>query len=323
MSVTLVPGVEAPDFPLFDGYQGKTRILVFFPASFVLQNSKKLEQYFEKNSVFTEKDAVSFYISDLGQKEWESLIKTFEAKVGIFYEEDDEKSIAKSYRSIASNQDIEPSVFIIDPVGVIRRIYAAEKYPDLPNPALIGRFLAKFNQLPTPLPIDELDWIYGNQQAKITMIKYGDYQCKPCAQATGVLQEVMKKYNDNVRFVFRHLPLRHTHPLAQEAAESAEAAGNQGKFWEMHYLLYQQNAEVDRDRLLSLAKGLKLDMEKFTTELNNRTHKDSVNSDFKSAVKNKIKLPATLFINGELFEGPKNLETISKRIEALIDCYKT
>jgi protein-disulfide isomerase/peroxiredoxin len=321
MSFTMQPGMEAPMFSALAQTKDKMRVLVFFPAGFVAEQQKKLELYFAKNRDFNEKGVSVIYISDTKTDVWQELIGQSSETNQVFFESDLEHSIAQLYGLISDQGSFAPAVFIIDTIGNVRKVYDSEKYPDLPNPAAVFRVINKFNELPKPLPVSENDHIYGAKDAKITLIKYGDYQCKPCAQASPVIQAVMEKYATNARFVFRHLPLRNTHPLAQEAAEAVEAAGNQGKFWEAHYALYALKGELQKGDITGLPAKLDLDVERFQFELEIRKYQETVNFDFKNAVKNKIKLPATLLINGELFEGAKTVESISQRIEALKQGY--
>jgi peroxiredoxin len=322
MSFTMQPGMGAPMFSSLVQTKEKMRVLVFFPANFIAQHQKKLDLYFAKNRDFNEKGVSVIYVSDTKTDVWQELIGSPSEPNQVFFESDPEQSIAQFYGSISDLGRIAPAVFVIDTIGNIRKVYDSAKYPDLPNPAAVFRVINKFNELPRPLPVRENDHIYGAKDAKITLIKYGDYQCKPCAQASPVIKAVMEKYAKAARFIFRHLPLRNTHPLAQEAAEAVEAAGNQGKFWEAHYALYALKGELQKEDITGLPAQLNLDAERFQSELETRKYQDTVNFDFKNAVKNKIKLPATLLINGELFEGPKTVESISQRIEALKQSYE-
>jgi peroxiredoxin len=322
MSFTMQPGMEAPLFSSLAENKEKMRVLVFFPANFMAENQKKLDLYFAKNRDFNEKGVSVIYVSDTAPDVWQTLIGSPSEENQVFFEKDPEGIIAETYGTISDQSHIAPAVFIIDTIGIVRKVYDSEKYPDLPNPAAVFRVINKFNELPRPLPVRENDHIYGAKDAKITLIKYGDYQCKPCAQASPVIQAVMEKYATAARFIFRHLPLRNTHPLAQEAAEAVETAGNQGKFWEAHYALYRLKGELQKEDITGLPAQLDLDAERFQSELEARKYQDTVNFDFKNAVRNKIKLPATLLINGELFEGPKTVESISQRIEALKQGYE-
>lgn len=118
--------------------------------------------------------------------------------------------------------------------------------------------------------------------------------------------------------IHRHLPLRHTHPLAQLAAEAAEAAGAQGRFWAMHDRLFAAGDALTREHLLRYAAELGLDLARFTVELDNHVHEPAVAEDFKRAVAGGIKLPPALFINGVLYEGAATGQALRERIETLL-----
>src|SRR5258705_8279132 len=113
------------------------------------------------------------------------------------------------------------------------------------------------------LPVTERDHIQGPASAPITLVEYGDYQCPYCGAAYPVVKRLQKKMGKNLRFVFRNFPLTQAHPYAMVAAEAAEAADLQGKFWEMHDLLFEQQQSLSPDIIPEWAKKIGLDVEKF------------------------------------------------------------
>jgi protein-disulfide isomerase len=117
-------------------------------------------------------------------------------------------------------------------------------------------------------PVDaRRDHVRGPTDAPLTLVEYGDFECPFCGRATGVVHELRERFGDELRYVFRHLPLGDVHPHAELAAEAAEAAGAQGRFWEMHDLLFQHQAELETEDLVGYAGRLGLDMERFTRDL--------------------------------------------------------
>src|SRR5690349_20302005 len=100
------------------------------------------------------------------------------------------------------------------------------------------------------LPVSERDHIVGPESAPVTLVEYGDYECPYCGAAYLILNQVFQVMGDNLRFVFRHFPLTQIHPHAETAAESAEAAGAQSRFWEMHHLLYSNQQSLDPQYLV-------------------------------------------------------------------------
>ena len=231
-------------------------------------------------------------------------------------------AISKRYGATSLDQLVFPAVFVIDEEGLIRRVYESSKYPNLPNPAMVTRAIKKMAGVPKPTPVTQNDWQLGPPDAPVVLIEYADYQCGPCQETYRLLKQITSAFGDEVLWVHRHLPLRHSHPLARGAAEAAEAAGThtQGKFWEMHDRLFEAEGALERRQLLGYARELGLDVGRFTDDLDNRRFKDAVNEDFKAAVRNKIKLPPALFINSLPLEGARTREVICARIESLLVC---
>ena len=118
------------------------------------------------------------------------------------------------------------------------------------------------------LPVsEERDHVLGDPRATVTLVEYGDFECPHCGQAHLVLNTLMKLYGDQVRLVYRHFPLTQVHPHAERAAEAAEAAGAQGKFWEMHDKIFADQAHMDRPTYEKYAGELGLNMSKFKAAL--------------------------------------------------------
>lgn len=166
----------------------------------------------------------------------------------------------------------------------------------------------------TPPVSDEIDHILGATTAPVTLAEFGDYECPHCGRAHGILKVLMDRAPNGVRLVFRNFPLTQLHPYAQAAAEAAEAAGAQGKFWEMHDMLFEnQNALEDED-LLAYASELGLDMTRFQTEILQGTHAARVREDVISGVRSGVNGTPTFFINGLRHDGPWDLASLSAAI---------
>jgi protein-disulfide isomerase len=148
------------------------------------------------------------------------------------------------------------------------------------------------------LPIREQDHVHGPESAPLTLVEYGDYECPACGQLFVILRDVQETLGDRLRIVYRHYPLSGAHPHAQEAAEAAEAAGEQGRFWEMHDLLFQHQASLKRKDLLGYAESLGLDMPRFRSELTGSMYRDRVREDFRHGVQNGVYGTPGLFLNG-------------------------
>jgi protein-disulfide isomerase len=153
------------------------------------------------------------------------------------------------------------------------------------------------------IPVSEDDHIQGPPDAPVTLVEYGDFQCPYCRAAHFVIKNVQADMGDDLRFVFRHMPLTQVHPMAEVAAEASEAAAAQGKFWPMHDGLYENQDALSPNLIMALAKRMGLDMQRFTDDLQNHRHRDKVRGDFMGAVRSGAAGTPTFFINGERYEG--------------------
>jgi Na+/H+ antiporter NhaA len=158
------------------------------------------------------------------------------------------------------------------------------------------------------------DHIRGPGAAPLTLIEYGDFECPFCGTATGVIDELRARMGDDLRYVFRHLPLTDVHPHAELAAQAAEAAGAQGRFWEMHDLLFKHQDELELSHLVGYASELGLDIERFTRELESGRHLSRVLEDVSSAEESGAREAPTFFIGTRRHTGPYDIETL---LEAL------
>ena len=163
-------------------------------------------------------------------------------------------------------------------------------------------------------PIDRTDHMLGPEDAPVTLVEYGDFQCPYCRAAHFYLQNVLATMGNDMSFVFRHMPLTQVHPMAQLAAEAAEAAGAQGKFWPMHDLIYENQDRLSPALLTRLGQRLGLDMQRFTDDVASHRFLPKVKEDFMSAVRSGAAGTPSFFINGELYEGSFDDEAL---IEAL------
>jgi protein-disulfide isomerase len=165
------------------------------------------------------------------------------------------------------------------------------------------------------LPIDGRDHVLGAPDAPSTLVEYGDYQCPHCGLAHPIVGEVQRRLGRQLRFAFRHFPLAEIHPYAQPAAEAAEAAGAQGKFWEMHDLLFTNQAALSPPDLLRYATALGLDVTRFASELTDRVWEPRVREDFMSGIRSGVNGTPTFFVNGLRHDGLWDADAL---IEALL-----
>ncbi len=166
----------------------------------------------------------------------------------------------------------------------------------------------------------ETDHMRGATSSPVILIEYSDFQCPACAAYFPMVEKMVSENADKLTFVYRHFPLTQQHPNAIPSAKAAEAAGKQGKFWEMYELLFinQKNwAESKTAKIIfeSYAKDLKLDMEKYAIDLESKETTDKITADQKSGYKAKVDSTPTFYINGQKIKNPQNNEQFKKLIE--------
>jgi Na+/H+ antiporter NhaA len=161
----------------------------------------------------------------------------------------------------------------------------------------------------------ERDHIRGPLDAPVTVVEYGDFECPYCGQAEPVVRELLRDFGD-VRYVWRHLPLNDVHPNTQVAAEAAEAAADQGAFWEMHDLLLANQDALRPADLMGYAEQLGLDVERFTNDLREQTGAARVAEDVDSADLSGVSGTPTFFINGRRHYGAYDIATLSAAVRA-------
>ena len=167
----------------------------------------------------------------------------------------------------------------------------------------------------TPL-VSQRDHQQGPETAPVTLVEYGDYECPYCGEAYPIVKEIQRRLGDRLRFVFRNFPLTQSHPHAEHAAEAAEAAAVQGKFWEMHDSLFEHQRALGDAHLVQYAVALNLNEERFVREMTEHVHTNRVHEDFLSGVRSGVNGTPTFFINGVRHDDTYELETLLAAIEA-------
>jgi protein-disulfide isomerase len=165
------------------------------------------------------------------------------------------------------------------------------------------------------LPIRPLDHAHGPEDAPYTLVEYGDYECPDCGRLYVTLRNLQSDIASRLRVVFRHYPLSGIHHHAQQAAEAAEAAGAQGKFWEMHTLLFERQAALHTKDLIRYAGELNLDVQRFRKELKNQTYRDIVRADFIAGVQNGVYSTPGLFLNGVRYDDDSGRESLQSLLK--------
>jgi protein-disulfide isomerase len=168
-------------------------------------------------------------------------------------------------------------------------------------------------------PVTPEEHIQGPEDAPVTLVEYGDYECPHCGRAHSIIKRVQEHFGKRLRFVFRNFPLSELHPHAESAAETAEFAGALGKFWEMHDLLFENQEQLSEDLYFKLAEQLSLPIEELTKALEEGTYQARVRADFSSGVRSGVNGTPTFFINGKRHDGPFGYETLVLAIQEQID----
>jgi protein-disulfide isomerase len=164
------------------------------------------------------------------------------------------------------------------------------------------------------VPVSERDHVLGPATAPVTLVEYGDYECPFCGAAHPILKQVRHVMGDDLRFAYRHFALSQIHPHAYQAAEAAEAAGAQGRFWEMHDLLFANQDRLGLRDLIGYAGALDLDLERFVTDLRGHAYAGRLREDFLSGVRSGVNGTPTFFVNGMRHDGGYDFEAL---LEAL------
>jgi len=150
----------------------------------------------------------------------------------------------------------------------------------------------------------------GSETAPLTLVEYGDYECPYCGAAYPIVKEIERVLGDELRSVFRNFPLGDLHPHALQAAEAAESAAAQGRFWEMHDRLYEHQDRLTTEDLFEHARVLGLDVERFRSDLDEHIYEPRVQADFLSGIRSGVNGTPTFFINGVRHNGGYDLKSL-------------
>jgi protein-disulfide isomerase len=169
------------------------------------------------------------------------------------------------------------------------------------------------------LPVNSTrDHIQGPDTAPVTLVECGDYQCPYCGQAYPIIKQIQDEFGENLRFVFRNFPLIQAHPHAQHAAEAAESAAYQSKFWDMHDYLYEHQQALDDKHLEEYAIALGLDLSTFNHDMTYHTHASHIREDFLSGVRSGVNGTPAFYINGIRHDDSWDIDTLSKALRSVM-----
>jgi protein-disulfide isomerase len=164
-------------------------------------------------------------------------------------------------------------------------------------------------------PTSHRDHQQGLETAVVTLVNYGDYQCPRSAEAWHIVQTIQQQLGEKLRFVYRHFPQIEIHPEAQHAAEAAEAAASQDKFWEMHHCLLTHQQALGNGNLVEYAIVLNLDVERFLREVTSDMYVQRVQEDWESGVASGVRDTPTFFVNGNRYDGNLDRNSLLQAIQ--------
>ncbi len=168
------------------------------------------------------------------------------------------------------------------------------------------------------VPVSASDHSRGPEDAAITLVEYGDYECPYCGEAYPIVEEIIRTFGDSLRFVFRNLPLAEIHPHAERAAEMAEAVALQGQFWPMHDLLYEHQRALGDDALAGYAVQAGANIDQVKADLTEGAPRRRVESDFEGAIRSGANGTPTFYVNGARYDGTWTYEPFSEHLKSVL-----
>jgi protein-disulfide isomerase len=166
------------------------------------------------------------------------------------------------------------------------------------------------------VPVTAVDHALGAEHSPVTVVEYGDFECPTCKQAAPAVKLVLARFANRIRFVFRHFPVEVAHPHAMHAAQAAEAAGGQHKFWQMHDLLFENQRHLEIANLREYAQRLQLDLPRFVAELDDEIYLQRVREHMEGGVRSHVRGTPTFFINGVIHDVSFGMHALMEGVEA-------
>jgi protein-disulfide isomerase len=168
------------------------------------------------------------------------------------------------------------------------------------------------------MPVTSIDYSIGPNDAKVTVVEYGDFECPNCKQAAPAVKLLLKRFAGRIRFVYRHFPLEEVHPHALLAAEAAESAGAQGKFWPMHDLLFANQSHLKAHQLSNYAERLRLDMVHYAADIQDHVYLQRIREHQQSGSESGVRSTPTFFVNRVLHDVSFGLPRLFEAVEILV-----
>ena len=332
----LAPGASAPDFALLSTpdqkvslseFRGQPVILAFYPEDWSPVCSDQMALYQEVLPEFQKFNAELLGISVDGIWCHLAFAKDRNLHFPLLADFEPKGEVARAYQ-VYRTQDgtSERALFVIDADGLVAlelRLAGGREPRSRRHPPRSRIARRRGSDMTTTQWVAELtmpvsedrDHIAGPAGAPVTLVEYGDYECPYCGAAYPIVKEVQARMGDSLRFVFRNFPISTAHPRAEQAAEAAEAADAQSRFWPMHDMLYEHQSRLGEQALHGYAAELGLDVAVFDKELAEHAYADRVHEDFLSGVRSGVNGTPTFYINGIRHDDSYELETMLAALE--------
>jgi protein-disulfide isomerase len=167
-------------------------------------------------------------------------------------------------------------------------------------------------------PVTTTDHLLGDPHAPITVVEYGDFECPICKQSAPAVKLLLQRFQNAVRIVYRHFPQEAVHPHALQAAEAAECAGAQGRFWEMHDLLFENQSHLSLKHLHAYAQQLSLDIARFTAEMDDGVYRQRIREHLDSGRASHVRATPGFFVNGVIIDVSFGMRALFDAVESRI-----
>jgi protein-disulfide isomerase len=167
-------------------------------------------------------------------------------------------------------------------------------------------------------PVSDADHVLGPAHAPVVIVEYGDFECPNCKQAAPAVEILLERFENRIRFAYRHFPLEEVHPHALQAAEAAECAGAQGNFWEMHELLFANQTRLELKHLHGYAEQLGLDMARYTAEMDDHVYLQRIREHIDSGKRSGVRGTPGFFVDGTIRDVSFGLGSLLEAAEAAL-----
>ena len=322
-SHALQPGQLAPDFALrstpdqfvnLSDFRGNPVILAFYPADWSPVCGDQLALYNELLPEFAKFGATLLAVSVDGVWCHVAFSQDRSFRFPLLSDFEPKGEVASVYGVYRAEEGTaERALFVIDSQGLIVWSYVS---PVGVNPGADGILRAlqslghRESNTDLTLPVSERDHSWGNSDADVTIVEYGDYECPHCGAAHPVVKQLLEHLGEEVRFVFRNFPLTQIHAHAEPAAEAAEVAADHGLFWEMHDLIFENQNRLDNRSLAAYAGSLGIEESDFLNKISQHEKLARIKEDFMSGVESGVNGTPTFFINGRRHEGANDFASL-------------